>query len=132
MRIDDDLKAAPATPLVLRVLFDDEGNGFEVLARVRRLADGELEWADGMLYPLLHRLHRLGYVSTDWRTVTSGRHRRYYRLTAIGRRMVESAIRGPKTRGARTTGGMARCQLHTGAARVYGFGRLSGAQAGQP
>jgi DNA-binding PadR family transcriptional regulator len=38
-----------------------------------------------MLYPLLHRLGRLGYVTTEWRTPPEGRRRRYYAITATGR-----------------------------------------------
>ncbi len=38
-----------------------------------------------MLYPLLHRLGRLGYVTTEWRTSPEGRRRRYYVITEEGR-----------------------------------------------
>jgi PadR family transcriptional regulator PadR len=38
-----------------------------------------------MLYPLLHRLHRLGYVTQEWRTPSLGRRRRYYAITDEGR-----------------------------------------------
>ena len=57
----------------------------QILKRVRALSAGELEWTDGMLYPLLHRLLRLGYVTTDWRTPPEGRRRKYYMLTDDGR-----------------------------------------------
>ena len=56
MRIDKDLVAASATPLVLAILADGESYGYAILKRVRELSGGELEWTDGMLYPLLHRL----------------------------------------------------------------------------
>jgi len=51
---------------------------------VRALYGGELDWTDGMLYPLLHRLGRLGYVTTEWRS-PQGRRRRYYAITHVGR-----------------------------------------------
>ena len=56
MQIDKDLVAASATPLVLAILAEGESYGYAILKRVRELSDGELEWTDGMLYPLLHRL----------------------------------------------------------------------------
>ena len=56
MRIDKDLVAASATPLVLAILAEGESYGYAILKRVRELSGGELEWTDGMLYPLLHRL----------------------------------------------------------------------------
>jgi DNA-binding PadR family transcriptional regulator len=84
VQIDKDLVAASATPLVLAILAEGENYGYGVLKRVRELSDGELEWTDGMLYPLLHRLHRLGYVTTEWRSPPEGRRRRYYALTDSG------------------------------------------------
>ncbi len=85
MHIDKDLVAASATPLVLAILAEEESYGYAILKRVRELSGGDFEWTDGMLYPLLHRLHRLGYVTTDWRTPPEGRRRRYYAITDEGR-----------------------------------------------
>ena len=85
MKIDKDLVAASATPLVLAILAEGESYGYAILKRVRDLSAGELEWTDGMLYPLLHRLGRLGYVTTEWRTPPEGRRRRYYVITDGGR-----------------------------------------------
>lgn len=84
MQIDKDLVAASATPLVLAILAKGESYGYAILKRVRELSDGELEWTDGMLYPLLHRLLRLGYVTTEWRNPPEGRRRRYYSITDEG------------------------------------------------
>lgn len=85
MQIDKDLVAASATPLVLAILAEDESYGYAILKRVRELSNGEMEWTDGMLYPLLHRLERLGYVTTEWRAPAEGRGRKYYALTDEGR-----------------------------------------------
>ena len=85
MNINKDLVAASATPLVLAILAEGESYGYAILKRVRELSGGELQWTDGMLYPLLHRLGRLGYVTTDWRTPPEGRRRRYYAITDDGR-----------------------------------------------
>ncbi len=85
MHIDKDLVAASATPLVLAILAEGESYGYAILKRVRDLSGGEFEWTDGMLYPLLHRLSRLGYVTTEWRTPPEGRRRRYYAITGAGR-----------------------------------------------
>ena len=85
MHIDKDLVAALATPLVLAILAEGENYGYAILRRVRELSDGELEWSDGMLYPLLHRLQRLGHVSSEWRSSHEGRRRKYYVITDEGR-----------------------------------------------
>ena len=85
MYINKDLVAASARPLVLAILAEGESYGYAILKRVRELSGGELEWTDGMLYPLLHRLSRVGYVTREWRTSPEGRRRRYYSLTDAGR-----------------------------------------------
>jgi DNA-binding PadR family transcriptional regulator len=85
MRIDKDLVAAAATPLVLGILADGESYGYAILKQVRELSGGHLEWTDGMLYPLLHRLERLGYVTATWETSTAGRRRKHYALADAGR-----------------------------------------------
>jgi PadR family transcriptional regulator, regulatory protein PadR len=85
VRIDKDLVAASATPLVLSILAEGESYGYAILKRVRALSDGDLEWTDGMLYPLLHRLERLGHVKTEWRSPPEGRRRKYYVITDDGR-----------------------------------------------
>jgi PadR family transcriptional regulator len=85
VRIDKDLVAASATPLVLAILAEQESYGYALLKRVRELSGGELEWTDGMLYPLLHRLGRLGYVTMEWRPSPEGRRRRYCAITDDGR-----------------------------------------------
>jgi PadR family transcriptional regulator PadR len=93
MRIDKDLVAASATPLVLAILAEGESYGYAILKRVRTLSGGELEWTDGMLYPLLHRLRRLGYVTTDWRSSPEGRRRKYYVITDEGRGALADQLR---------------------------------------
>ena len=85
MELGKDLVAASATPLILAILAEGESYGYAILKRIRALSQGELEWSDGMLYPLLHRLGRLGYVTTEWRAPAAGRRRRYYVITDEGR-----------------------------------------------
>lgn len=85
VRIGKDLVAASAIPLVLAILDEGESYGYAILKRIEELSGGELEWTDGMLYPLLHRLDRLGYVRARWDSPASGRRRRYYSITRDGR-----------------------------------------------
>lgn len=84
-RIGKDLVAASSLPLVLAILDEGESYGYAILKRIAELSGGALEWTDGMLYPLLHRLDRLGYVEARWHTEPSGRQRRYYRITGKGK-----------------------------------------------
>lgn len=85
MDIGKDLVAASATPLVLGILGEGESYGYAIIKRVGELSGGELQWTDGMLYPLLHRLERKGFVQAFWGQADTGRRRKYYRLTDAGR-----------------------------------------------
>ena len=59
MNLSKDLVAASASPLVLSLLEDGESYGYAIIQRVRELTDGEIEWTDGMLYPVLYRLEAM-------------------------------------------------------------------------
>jgi DNA-binding PadR family transcriptional regulator len=104
MGINKDLVAASSTPIVLAILAEEDSYGYAILKRVREVSGGSMEWTDGMLYPVLHRLERLGHVEARWVVAESGRRRKYYRITAGGRdhlaeerrqwQAVEATLRG--------------------------------------
>jgi PadR family transcriptional regulator PadR len=85
LEFNKDLIAASSTPIVLAILAEGDSYGYAILKRVRELSGGRMEWTDGMLYPVLHRLERLGLVEARWKVAESGRRRKYYRITSRGR-----------------------------------------------
>jgi len=87
--ISKDLVAASAKPLVLSILSERESYGYEIIRRVKDLSGGQMQWKEGMLYPVLHRLEEQGLVSSEWRTADSGRKRRYYYLKDEGWRALK-------------------------------------------
>lgn len=104
MDINKDLVAASATPLVLAILAEGDSYGYAIIKKVAELSGGRLQWTDGMLYPVLHRLERQGLVSAAWSASENGRRRKYYRITPEGRaqladqrqqwQVVDGALRG--------------------------------------
>ena len=97
LSINKDLVAATSTPLVLAILAERDSYGYAILKRVRELSGGELEWTDGMLYPVLHRLERSGLVKARWEKTESGRRRKYYRVTEAGREQLAEERRQWRT-----------------------------------
>ena len=83
-----DLVAASAAPLILGILMRGESYGYAILAEVRKLSQGRLEWKEGMLYPVLHRMERNEWIVAELRDSPEGRLRRYYRITQSGRRIL--------------------------------------------
>lgn len=84
--ISKDLIAASSRPLVLSILAEGDSYGYAIIQEVRERSGGELEWTDGMLYPVLHRLQREGLVTSKWKTADTGRKRKYYRLNTKGKK----------------------------------------------
>jgi len=85
MELGKDLVAASATPLVLAILAERDSYGYAIIKRVAELSGGHLQWTDGMLYPVLHRLERQGLITAKWGESETGRRRKYYRITKSGR-----------------------------------------------
>jgi DNA-binding PadR family transcriptional regulator len=83
--INKDLVAASATPLILALLAEGDSYGYAIIKRVGELSLGRMEWTDGMLYPVLHRLERQEFIRGRWGTSETGRRRKYYGITDAGR-----------------------------------------------
>lgn len=84
MKLQKDLVAASATPLVLSLLKSSDRYGYELIKNIRDLSDGQLEWKEGMLYPLLHRLESKALIESYEKQADTGRTRKYYRLLPDG------------------------------------------------
>lgn len=82
--INRELKAASAKPMVLSILSHGESYGYRIIQQIEKLSDGNLEWSEAMLYPLLHRMNSDGLISSRWEIKDNGRKRKYYRLTEKG------------------------------------------------
>ncbi len=77
MALSKDLIAASATPLILSILSHGDSYGYHTIQKVRDLSDGEMQWADGMLYPILHRLEKQKLIESYWGKSETGRKGKY-------------------------------------------------------
>jgi DNA-binding PadR family transcriptional regulator len=84
VKLAKDLVAASAAPLALAVLRRGDSYGYAILQDITAASGGRLEWTEGMLYPLLHRLESRRFIESYQATSDAGRVRRYYRLLAAG------------------------------------------------
>jgi len=88
--INKALMAASTKPLILSILNEGENYGYRIIQRVKELSGGQLEWSDGMLYPVLHRLEKDDLIQSSWKLSDEGRMRKYYRITYQGLAELES------------------------------------------
>ena len=79
-----ELVAASATPMILSILTRGENYGYAIIQELRNLSDSEIQWTDGMLYPVLRRLEKQGLIQSKWRVGDNGKRRRYYRIRKLG------------------------------------------------
>ena len=92
-----DLRKGSTALLVMHVLADEPMYGFQLVEALRARTGGVLDFAEGMLYPMLHKLERAGLLAAEWQPGADGPPRKYYRLTPAGREELERQ-RGEWTR----------------------------------
>jgi DNA-binding PadR family transcriptional regulator len=84
-----ELVAASAEPLILSLLANGESYGYAIIQEIKSRSKNQMEWTDGMLYPVLHRLERKGQIKSRWCEAENGRKRKYYSIKNDGKRALE-------------------------------------------
>lgn len=83
--IRKELVAASAEPLILSLLAKGESYGYAIIQEIRARSEEKLQWSDGMLYPVLHRLEDRKLIKSRWGESETGRKRKYYSLKEQGK-----------------------------------------------
>jgi PadR family transcriptional regulator, regulatory protein PadR len=76
--------------LILRLLRSGQLNGWDVMQRIQLISGEVLSVTPGSLYPALHRLEERGLIAAEWRESANNRKAKFYKLTAAGRKQLES------------------------------------------
>ena len=76
--------------LILRTLKSGTSHGQAIAKHIQQTSEDLLQVETGSLYPALHRLEARGWISASWEISERGKRARYYRLTALGRKQLES------------------------------------------
>jgi PadR family transcriptional regulator PadR len=84
-----ELVAASAEPMILSLLAKGETYGYAIIQEIKKLSGDKIEWTDGMLYPVLHRLEDRGLIQSRWAEAESGRKRKYYSLKTNGKKALK-------------------------------------------
>jgi PadR family transcriptional regulator PadR len=90
MDFDREFLTGTVTTLILALLSERPRYAYEMLREAERRSDHQFELKEGTLYPALHQMERAGWLAGEWRESDAGRPRKYYRLTAKGRRLARS------------------------------------------
>ena len=88
--IGKSLMAATTRPLILSILAEGESYGYAIIQRVKQLSGGHLVWADGMLYPVLHKLEKEKLIASNWSATDGKKMRKYYSITELGQESLQT------------------------------------------
>jgi transcriptional regulator len=93
MTFDRELLKGSIALLILKLLSERDMYGYEIIHEGASRSSGVFQFKEGTLYPALHQLHRRGYLRAEWRVGDNGRERKYYGLTAKGRKAAREGRR---------------------------------------
>lgn len=86
MPFDRELLKGSIALLILKLLSERDMYGYEIIQESLRRSQQAFQFKEGTLYPALHQLHKRGYLRSEWRTGENGKQRKYYSLSAAGRK----------------------------------------------
>src|SRR3984957_6400422 len=95
--IDREWKKGSAELLLLSLLDGPQRHGYEIGKLIEQRSQGTLRFHAASLYPLLYRLEKRGWIQGRWVEKSGQRRRRYYRLTAQGRKILAAQRQGWQT-----------------------------------
>ncbi len=86
--IDRELKKGSTELLILSLIEETPRHGYEIGQLIEQRSGGVLTYHIASLYPMLYRLEKRGWTEGRWKEKPGQRRRRYYRLTAAGRKVL--------------------------------------------
>ncbi|MEM6718158.1 MAG: PadR family transcriptional regulator [Bacteroidota bacterium] len=89
-KLSKELVGASSIPIILSVLSEQESYGYEIIQKVKELSDGQITYADGTLYPVLHKLEKKKLIESYWKVSESGRKRKYYSISDTGKTVLDT------------------------------------------
>jgi len=78
--------------LILKTLAHGPLHGYGIAQRILTTSRETLDVQQGSLYPALHRLHRKGLVTSEWKETDGGRMAKYYSLTKAGKKQLAEEL----------------------------------------
>ena len=88
--LDRELKKGSAELLILSLVEDQPRHGYDIGQLIEQRSSGALKFSVGSLYPLLYRLEKRGWIQGRWVEKPGQRRRRYYRITAEGKKVLKA------------------------------------------
>lgn len=88
-KVDPRISRGSAELAILALLSEGACYGFEIAKSIEERTGGALRFTLASLYPMLYELEKRGWVKGQWQNNSEGRDRRYYSLTAVGKKQLD-------------------------------------------
>ena len=86
----NDLVQGTLDLLLLKILALESMHGWAIGLRLRSISGDVLQVSEGSLYPALHKLEQEGWITAEWKQTENNRRAKFYSLTRLGRKQLES------------------------------------------
>jgi DNA-binding PadR family transcriptional regulator len=87
--ISKNLTAASTKAIILGILRQGTSYGYLIIKKIKVLSAGKMNYSDGMLYPVLHRLEKEGLIRSNWTMENDAKPRKYYEITDQGKKALQ-------------------------------------------
>ncbi len=96
MSIREQMRKGTTTVILLNLLAtaDRPMYGYEIIKELEAGSQGYFQFKEGLVYPRLHELERLGFLKSEWHGDEGTRRRKFYAITEAGRRRLEKEMEG--------------------------------------
>ncbi|MEP1489281.1 MAG: helix-turn-helix transcriptional regulator [Algibacter sp.] len=85
-KLSKELIGASSIPIILSIITKNESYGYEIIQNIKEISGGKIEFGEGTLYPVLHKLEKKGLIQSSWKIAESGRKRKYYKISSEGKK----------------------------------------------
>ncbi|MBZ5664077.1 MAG: PadR family transcriptional regulator [Acidobacteriia bacterium] len=86
----NDLVQGTLDLLLLKMLALEPLHGWAIAIRLKSISGDVLQVSEGSLYPALHKLEQEGWITAEWKQTENNRRAKFYSLTRLGRKQLES------------------------------------------
>jgi DNA-binding PadR family transcriptional regulator len=95
MTIQEQMRKGTTTVIVLSLLaeLDRPMYGYEIIKELEARSQGYFRFQEGLIYPRLHDMERLGFLRSEWQGAEGRRRRKFYAITTKGRRRLDEELR---------------------------------------
>ena len=93
MAFEPELIKGSTKNLILATLSQEKMYGYQIIKAIKDDSEDVLEFGEGTIYPALHAMEKKGLLKSEWKKESNFPERKYYYITAKGKRLLKEKIK---------------------------------------